>query len=182
MTPKCPRNFSLPMLGSAFVLAACMPPGPVQLVAEDYRADAENGGAFAQTQFGQGFLLGEQGDLDKARYWLGLAAAQNEPQAIYLLGAMHERGHGLEKDMAQAHALYMRAARLNNGPAQEALARVSALGLMGPPDYVESHKWHVLSNKHGRMFYAADFMARTKLTAQQIKLAEAEAAKIEAGF
>lgn len=174
----------LPLV-AALGLSACVEYGVVPLSQfEPFRAEAEKGDAFAQAQLGQYYLGGpdNEEDLEMAVYWLERAAGQNEPQAIYILGAMRERGHGFDKGVNAAHEFYMRAAMLNNGPAQEALARIYALGLVGPVDNVASHKWQILSEQHGRKLRPIDFMARRKLSEGEVKLAEAEADKISDSF
>jgi len=88
----------------------------------------------------------------------------------------------LKKDVNAAHTFYMRAAMLNNPPAQEALARIYALGQVGPVDNVASHKWQILSEQHGRAMRPIDFMARRKLSEGEVKMAEAEADKISDSF
>lgn len=172
----------LPLV-AALSLSACVEYGVVPLQFEPFRAKAERGDAFAQAQLGQHYLGGPDGteDLEMAVYWLERAAAQNEAQAIYVLGAMRERGHGFENVLA-AHEFYMRAAMLNNGPAQEALARIYALGLVGPVDNIASHKWQILSEQHGRKLRPIDFMARRKLSQSEIKMAQVEADKISDHF
>lgn len=149
-----------------------------------FRVAAEDGDAFAQAQLGQHYLGGPEGedDLEMAIYWLERAAKQDEPQALYTLGAMRESGHGFRPDIKAAFSFYTRAALLNNGPAQEALARIHAVGLVGPVDNVTSHKWQILSQQHGRQMQPIDFKARFKLSESQIKLAEAEAKKISDNF
>ena len=171
-------------LAAAFGLSGCIEFGVVPSHLDAFYERAEKGDAFAQAQLGQHYLTDEQAleDLDQAVYWLQRAAAQDEPHAIYVLGTLHESGHGLKQDMKAAHAFYLRAAMLNNGPAQEALARIYARGLLGEPDFVASHKWQILSERHGWRFRSTDFMARTKLSAAEVKMAEAEAASLTANF
>ena len=123
----------LPLI-AALGLTACVEYGVVPLGQfEPFRAEAERGDAFAQAQLGQHYLGGPEDaeDLEMAVYWLERAADQDEPHAIYVLGAMRERGHGFEKDVNAMHAFYMRAAMLNNGPAQEALGAFMLWGLSG---------------------------------------------------
>lgn len=175
---------ALTPLVASLALAACIEKGIVPAQFDAFHDKAEAGDAFAQAQLGQHYLVGPEGvkDLKLATYWLERAAEQNEAQAIYILGAMRERGRGFAKDMRAAHTFYMRAAMLNNGPAQEALARIYAKGLIGPVDNVTSHKWQILSDNHGWSFRPTDYKARNALTAEQIKLAKAGAAKVSVQF
>ena len=184
MTPKT----LAPIIGAAFLLAACGEPEFIPLTADDLREDAAKGNSSAQAQLGQEYLVGSLSgptngfDITTAKLWLQRAAAQNEPMALYLLGAMRENGQGFERDLKAAMTFYLRAAELNNGPAQEALARVYAQGGLGMPDYVESHKWQILANKHGWRLDADNFFARDKLTSQELKLAELAADELAATF
>ena len=150
-----------------------------------FRADAEKGNAFAQAQLGQHYLIGQKGpeDTEKAVYRLGRAAAQNEAQAVYLLGVMREKGQGFKQNLNTAFDFYMRAAKLNNGPAQNALARFYAYGMKGPIDNFESYKWQILSDKHdGLRFKSTDYKARRHLSSRQIELAKAAADDIRKSF
>lgn len=169
---------------AALCLSGCIEYGVVPSQLDAFLEKAESGDAFAQAQLGQHYLGGPDNvqDMRLAKHWLERAAAQNEPQAIYTLGAMRENGHGFARDINAAFEFYTRAAMLNNPPAQEALARIHALGLVGPVDNVSSHKWQILSEQHGRQMRATDFMARYKLSKGEIKLAEAQAKKISDRF
>lgn len=173
----------LPLI-AALGLSACVEYGVVPLSLEPFRADAEQGDAFAQAQLGQHYLMGVNGteDLEMAVYWLERAAAQNEGQAIYVLGSMREQGHGFKQDKRAAYEFYVRAAKLNNPAAQEALARYYAIGVLGEVDHLQSHKWQLLSDRHGSKFRSVDFLARRHLSVDQLAQAEAAADAISATF
>lgn len=98
--------------------------------------------------------------------------------ALYLLGSMRENGQGYDTDLKAAMTFYLRAAELNNGPAQEALARIYAHALL----CVESHKWQILANEHGWRFEAVDYGAVRWLTPQQRMASEAAAAALRPKF
>lgn len=76
-------------LVAALGLSACVEYGVVPIRFEPFRAKAERGDAFAQAQLGQHYLGGPdyKEDLEMAVYWLERAAEEDEPQAIYVLGA-----------------------------------------------------------------------------------------------
>ena len=150
-----------------------------------FRVDAENGDAFAQTQLGQAYLFGEdiEQDEEMGLYWLERAAKADEPQANYLLGSLIEQGRISGGDLKLAERYYRRAAMRNNAAAQESLARIYAEPTqLGPPDFVESHKWQILANAHGWRLQAIDYGAAQWLTAQQLAASEAAAAALQAKF
>ena len=145
------------------------------------RVLAEDGDAFAQAQLGQHYLIEGTSAEDKelAVYWLERAASQDEPQAIYLLGTMREQSF---RGLRAALPFYLKAALLNNGPAQEKLAELFALGAFGKPNYMESYKWHLLAARHGRGIGDADFGVGEKLSEAQRQMAQQAAERIAEGF
>lgn len=149
-----------------------------------FRVAAEDGDAFAQAQLGQHYLISSKTDEDEelALYWLERAASQDEPMALYLLGVLREQGRNFQEDLHAALPFYLRAARLNNGPAQDHLAHLFATGALGRPNYMESYKWHLLAVRHGGDIGETDYGVGQKLSEAQKQMALQAADRIAAGF
>ena len=86
-----------------------------------FRKAADQGSALAQSALGYGYMYGlgkdvGQGtqDYSQAIYWLTKAAQQGEPYAEVNLGWMYENGWGVERNLEQAHQLYLAASRSDN--------------------------------------------------------------------
>ena len=155
--------------------------GSIPEGAPHFRVAAENGDAFAQAQLGQHYLLNGTDDEGRelAIYWLERAASQDEGQAIYLLGVLREQGmYGA----IAALPFYLKAARLNNAPAQERLAQLFASSELGRPNYTESYKWYLLVTRHGGDFGLDDFGAGRHLSPAQKAMAQQAANFIAAAF
>ena len=73
--------------------------------------------------------------------WLKKAAAQDDPDAESLLGAMYADGSGIPKDDGQAFALLSKAADHGDGEAQARLGGMYGMGRGAPRDYVQAHLW-----------------------------------------
>ena len=145
---------------------------------------AEAGDVAAQEELATHYFIGDGAPFsqEKAFYWYGRAAAQNSHYGLYNLGHAYEFGTGVAPDIHQSAHYYERAARLNNAPAQSALARLHASGALGEKDYQQSHVWQILSERHGPMFAAVDYRAARHLSADDIEQAAAEAKQIIATF
>ena len=151
-------------LAAAFGRSGCIEFGVVPSHLDAFYERAEQGDAFAQAQLGQHYLT-------------------DESQANYLLGSLIEQGRISGGDLKLAERYYRRAAMRNNAAAQESLARICAEPTqLGPPDFVESHKWQILANAHGWRLQAIDYGAAQWLTAQQLAASEAAAAALQAKF
>ena len=84
------------------------------------------GHAEAATQMGFMALNGygvEKSDKD-AYDWFMMAAAKEEPVALYQLGVMYENGVYVEKDLDRAIKYYLHSSDRNNADAKVALARL----------------------------------------------------------
>jgi TPR repeat protein len=69
------------------------------------QAAAKAGDPNAQNHLGDDYLLGQEGapkDVVQARHWYELAAAQNQPDAAFVLGEIYWNGDGVAKDNATA--------------------------------------------------------------------------------
>ena len=169
----------LPALAVLFFATACVSFEPIPFNEAEITDKANAGDAFSQTELGQHYMFS---DIEKGIYWLEKAAAQDEPQALYLLGSLNEQGAMFKRNVQVAHEYYLRAAKMNNGPAQEALARIYAHGSLGHTNYKESYKWQLLADAHGWKLDAQDFGALEMLNAQEKQMAEAEALILRAQF
>lgn len=145
---------------------------------------AEDGDAFAQAQLGHAYITGDgvEKDVETGIYWIERAAKQNDAYALYVLGSVVEQGLVSNKNSKQAVAFYRRAAALNEGAAQLALARLYAGDALGEPNYLESHKWQILANAHGWRLRGVDFGAAQNLNAAQLRQSEAAAAALQEEF
>ena len=100
-----------------------------------YQKSATAGYAPAQARLGAGYLTGSGAaqDYHLAAHWLTEAARQGDPWAQLLLGGMYADGTGVDRNLAQARALYAHAA---SGQVPEAAerARESAAALPDTSD------------------------------------------------
>ncbi|BCL40070.1 tetratricopeptide repeat protein [Nostoc sp. MS1] len=88
---------------------------------------ADLGSTQAQAALGAIYLIG-YADYSQAVSWLTLAAAQNHPEAMRLLGYCYLQGEGVNRDETQALDLYRRAAEQGDKFAQFKLAAFYAQG------------------------------------------------------
>jgi hypothetical protein len=64
---------------------------------------------------------------DEAVKWWRLAAAQDDPGALYSLGVCHANGHGVPLDEDEALRLYKRAAAQGHAEAAAKVGELEAL-------------------------------------------------------
>jgi hypothetical protein len=81
--------------------------------------------------------------------WCLLAADKSDPNAITLLGELHERGKGIAEDFATARQLYERAAKLGHPHAQFKLAQMYRAGIGGATDEMLAAQYLELSASQG---------------------------------
>jgi TPR repeat protein len=96
--PRAKRPGPISQEASKTVVEAYMPLAKTQ-------AAAKAGDANAQAHLGDDYLLGQEGapkDVAQARHWYELAAAQNQPDAAFVLGEIYWNGDGTPKDNAAA--------------------------------------------------------------------------------
>jgi TPR repeat protein len=87
----------------------------------------------------------EQGQFQQAmRLWRGLAMQENA-EAQYRLGLLHESGLGVTRCNAGAFDWYLRSARNGHPRAQSALARMYEHGLSVARNRSEADKWARMS-------------------------------------
>jgi len=82
--------------------------------------EATKGDASAQALLGKAYYegVGKPRNYTTALYWTNLAAAQKNPDALFILGLMYEHGRGVKPDMDKAVGLFDEAADLGNRYAQ----------------------------------------------------------------
>jgi len=91
------------------------------------------------------------------------ASADEDPTALVALAMRYQRGQGVARDLAQAAALYERAAKLGNAEAQFNLGNMYLLGEGVPRDddwaftwfREAAHQGHPLAQKNVDQFYKA---------------------------
>ena len=136
-------------LMSTFVLLSVvtMTPAHAEDIA-DLRAlvrQAEDGPPRAQSILGMAHFYGSNGgrDFAEAHHWFHLAAEEEDPLALFYLGAMHEDGIFVERDTARARWFYARSVPGLRGLAgagdTEAMANLGLLynlgvGIRAAPD------------------------------------------------
>lgn len=128
---------------------------------------AKAGVVAAQERLAAYYFIGDGVAFDQAKAfcWHGQAAAQGSPYGLYNLGHAYEFGTGIAPDIHRAAYYYERAARRNHAYAQSALARLHASGALGERDYLQSHVWQILSQRHGPIFAVVDYRAALHLMA-----------------
>ena len=87
--------------------------------------DGAQGDANAQAYPGRNYTHGWEGfpcDPKRALHWFRLAAAQEQPSALFNLAWLYDAGEGVARDPAQAERLYARAAAAGHAGAIEETA------------------------------------------------------------
>jgi localization factor PodJL len=136
------------------------------VTAEELLAAAKSGNKHAQYQIGEYAKTGEsikrgQKDPTIAVEWYERAAAQDFAPAQYALAQMVEAGHGVEKDVMKAEALYRKSAlnpiyESTTGNSREyAMTALGTLHYHGTPpfsvDFDEAKTWFEEAAKLGHM-------------------------------
>jgi TPR repeat protein len=107
--------------------------------------------ARSQYCLGLGYATGRLGqkDLVAATKWFELAAAQNHPGALTVLGYHYEKGYGVVADPVKAASLYKRAADQGSADGMFNLARAYENGIGLTADKNESIKYYQLAARAG---------------------------------
>lgn len=106
---------------------------------------AENMDAAARFVLGYYHLLGNiyfKRNFDKAFYWIKLAAEQDYPLAIYMLGVLYYKGAGVEQDYEMAFKYKLDAAIKGEYAAMESVAFQYRHGIGCERDISEALKWY----------------------------------------
>lgn len=108
---------------------------------------AAQGHRAAQTQYAW-YRYAVQ-DYDNAAYFYKLAAEQNDAEAQFHMGLLHERGDGVEKLPETALRWYEKAAKQAHPPAQTRLGWLHEHGVYVPKNAVLAAKWYEKAAKLG---------------------------------
>lgn len=86
----------------------------------------------------QAFALSEAGRNPEAILIVNQLAAQNEPEALFVLAEMKWRGGMVPQDPVQARDLYRRSAALGHAPAAAVFTNLLANGVAGERDWTQA--------------------------------------------
>ncbi|MEN6438588.1 MAG: tetratricopeptide repeat protein [Syntrophobacter sp.] len=104
----------------------------------------------ARADYDAGLKAFEKGDLATALAEWTLAAEQNDARAQYRLGAMFDRGQGVDQNSGEALKWYGLAAEQEYADAEYSLGLMSYFGQGVPQDYREATRWFRLAVRHGK--------------------------------
>jgi TPR repeat protein len=85
----------------------------------------------------------EAGDYTRAQAELKPLLDQHDPRAQYAMGVLFENGLGVNKDLSQAAAWYLKAAEQGNSDAQYNLGAMNEHGVGMPVNYAEAARWYL---------------------------------------
>lgn len=85
----------------------------------------------------------------EALTWLRANVAENQPEALYILGFLYEHGRGLPRNYAKAFENYLAATRLGNHFAQNNLASLYQHGLGVPKNLGKAVELYLASAQQG---------------------------------
>ncbi len=118
----------------------------------ELKANAEKGDANAVFQMCVGHMYGTRGlplNDAAALAWCSRAADKDNPNAITLLGQLHEYGRAVTVDLVAARQFYERAAKLGHPHAQFKVALMYQSGIGGAADAAMAAQYLELSVKQG---------------------------------
>ena len=115
---------------------------------------ANNGNSEAQHQLGIAYKEGNgvalESNYEKALFWLKKAAEQNNPEALFDLGRIYDRGDcGVTENHIEAFNWYLKAAQQENPNAMTTLAYIYEKGEVISQDKHEAAQWRLKSIEHG---------------------------------
>ena len=99
--------------------------------------------------FDDGMKALESRDFSGALAVFGPLAAQQNGNAQFMLGVMHENGLGVEKDQSAAASWYLKAAEAGVASAQYNIGVFYQLGKGVAPDARAALKWHARAAAQG---------------------------------
>jgi uncharacterized protein len=123
---------------------------PVSAITE-LESRADSGDAAARNRL-RGFLVSADPaspGYDQALSWLQFRAAQNAPDAQFLLGYLYEQGKGLSRDFTKAAENYRSAALQGYAAAENNLGAMYRRGNGVPLDMALAFHWFYLAAQHG---------------------------------
>lgn len=117
----------------------------------DLQSQAARGDASAQYQRASAILASNPApsELQEALQWLRAAAAQNNPDAEFVLGYLYEHGQGVSQNFAMAFQNYSAAAAQRHPGAENNLASLYHNGLGVPKDLRKAFQWYLASAQDG---------------------------------
>lgn len=97
----------------------------------------------------EGIQAYAQEDYQRARRLLEAAAQAGNGRALFHLGRMHSRGHGVGRDQGRASELFLQAARAGFGRAQAVIAARYMDGTGVARDDVAAYRWLTAAARQG---------------------------------
>ncbi|HQR51027.1 MAG TPA: tetratricopeptide repeat protein [Methylophilaceae bacterium] len=82
------------------------------------------------------------GDYDRALKEVRPLAEKGDPRSQYAMGVLYENGFAVAKDLKQAAAWYLKAAKQGNSDAQYNLGAMYEHGVGMPVNYPEAARWY----------------------------------------
>ena len=138
---------------------------------------AANAG-FGPAQATLGSMFARAKKYERAIYWWDLAAAQNDPEALFNLANAHHGGLGIEKNETRAFLLWLKAAQNGLAAAQARVGLAYATGEGVALDQVEAAKWFITAAGLGDKNAAAN-KARAQTVMSPLHFLEAERRSVE---
>jgi uncharacterized protein len=123
---------------------------PVSAIPE-LKSRAYSGDPAARRQFTEFLISADPASpgYDQALSWLQSSAAQNAPDAQFLLAYLYEHGKGLSRDFTKAAENYRRAALQGYAPAENNLGVLYQRGYGVHHDLALAFHWFSLAAQHG---------------------------------
>ncbi|HYF00781.1 MAG TPA: tetratricopeptide repeat protein, partial [Planctomycetota bacterium] len=133
---------SAPPKPVAAPVAAAPPPPPTAPVIDPAAAlaQAAAGDVEAMAALG-GYHDDREWDSPDAQKWLRAAADKNHPTALFRLGRLYLTGKGVRQDPKEAQKWFLKADAAGSGLGRAGLARLEALGALGPRDLEKAWDW-----------------------------------------
>ncbi|MBL9143447.1 MAG: sel1 repeat family protein [Verrucomicrobiaceae bacterium] len=119
---------------------------------DNLKAEAEDGDAEAQFQYGLRLLTGQGGEkVSKAQgaAWIQKAAKQDHDKAMHILGILYEEGEGLGQDFKKAAEWQLRASEKGLAEAQMRLALLYDQGKGVEKDEAAAAEWAMQAATQG---------------------------------
>ena len=101
-----------------------------------------------RADFDGGLAAYRRGDYAAAASSLASPAAQGDPRAQYLLGALYGQGQGVDRDLGLAAAWTTKAAESRFPPAELELGNLYFMGVGVPKDYARAAIWYKRAGEH----------------------------------
>lgn len=119
--------------------------------------------------FQTGYAAYERENYEKAAQKLEPLAERGHARSQFLLGLMHDRGHGVERDLERAAAWYEQAATQGFAPAQTNLGVLLQTGAVDEPAPEHAARWYEQASAQGHAA-ARHNLAMLLLTGRGVKV------------